>query len=273
MANQLQNWVEAHDPRFSGPEGIHVAAETAVAINKAQGLVAAKSIAKTVLDGPDAAAAAAADEEVAKLYKESGPSGQVFIAAFGNAPVTGAATMLDMARTRANFDPATGNDSLAAFNAYIQSCGQIPIFTLASNKSGSINKTFPTMGDTLDAITDMLFASSSMSRREKNTFSDRVEKAVQMAGSDGTVDLTLYVTELVAGTSIQFLVSGAKLSLNIATEKSILHERGKRFTLSGNNYHLVFEMLTGEWNADLAATVAAKHFATIDQWAKSSSSY
>lgn len=276
MTDNINTWFAAHNPDLSGPKGIHGTASNADIINAAMGFSGNRVISMASLTGEDTQQALSADKKADALYKTDGAAAAGFIAAFAEAPTTGLATLLDMARLRGNFAPADGKDALSSFNQYMQGVGSCPFLNLSRNNSSKYTKELTSQTDLSECIIDTLSYDSKA-----------LEKQIMLAiptEQAQTVKLDIYIMRLTAGTQPTFQVNAAAMSITYKREKKKSHDRTKtddskkdnytdNYNLSSNGYMLLFSMQPGVWGKSVAQKVASQHFCTIEDWVRNSSNF
>jgi hypothetical protein len=261
MTEDPKIWFAAHDTRLSGPDGIHSHNAEANLIDTAMGLSGNTVISVAALAGEQSKEIMAADKKAGELYKELGPANEAFLQAFTDSPTTGMASLLDIARIRANFEPARGEDSVGAFNQYMHGVGSCPFLSLARNNSKSIDRKYPDPDEIVAEIAQELSVDSA-------DLSSRINPVIPKPG-DPAANVDIYIMRLSGKNTPDFLVNACTASILCKKEKK---KRSKDSTdtatygLAYKGFMLYFSMNPGVWDRPTAERIASNHFTTIPQW-------
>jgi hypothetical protein len=267
MSEQIHAWLATHKPVSTSYKQFTKVPDANEMANCTTGVNRSNVISIARLAGDAQESVLAADEALNALYLSEGAQSQAFIEAFAKASTTAVATILDMARLRASFDPSTGNDSLTSFNAYMASVGAFPLLTHDKANSGKLEKSF-------DHLPDLLTELQTLMGYDDEQFISQLSAAIPTK-IDETAKLDIYLMQLSSNTPTQFVVSAATVTFTTTKKEKRNHRASKsdciEYRLLCSHYNLAFTLEDSLWNDSWAKKISEHHFATIDQWIKASS--
>ena len=204
------------------------------------------------------------DDAVQNLPMDGSPgSSPAFIEAFANAPATGAATLLDIARAASGWDPLRPEDpaNVTRFGDYLDLVLQNPMFHMTMSDAQKIDRRSQSWSKVIDEIANLF---DGVAEEDMDKIKTSLVGLAEAATSYKDTEQT---RNLFAQNTIQ--TDDGELTTYIFSSKITFVEHDGKSTSQQQTVELLRTRLSFQlpaWNVVTASEVAQHHFKSLSDW-------
>ncbi|MEJ0092039.1 MAG: hypothetical protein WDN46_00930 [Methylocella sp.] len=253
FAQQVNSWIAMHDPK-TGP-GRRMPRPKALLATPDE-----RAAAAAVVTGSGASADVAASKKLKTLATSSPEEAK---ADFRNRPMDGCTSLMNLARVKANFNPAMGMTpaNVAAFADYVERVLACPLFNVDMSDHQKISRSSDNWDELISAVADTF---EGVEAGDKDKIRTSVTNLVKAAASNSNTDEStdLFVQSVINSSNNIYDIYIYSSHVHLVDDKSKHHESMQEdFEVS----RAKLSFRTADW-PHFSDAVWDKQWTAVDDW-------